>query len=67
MIQFKIDGLIISNTTISRSADLKSPHASETGGLSGLPLKKLSTDLIAEMFKLTKGLFSSIIIYKCIK
>lgn len=55
-IQCKIDGLIISNSTTSRSADLKSLHASETGGLSGLPLKQLSTDLISEMYKLTKGL-----------
>lgn len=56
MIQCKIDGLIISNSTTSRPADLKSPHASETGGLSGLPLKQLSTNLISEMYKLTKGL-----------
>ncbi|XKL67850.1 hypothetical protein PGB90_003341 [Kerria lacca] len=51
----QIDGLIISNTTVERSLNLKSSSASEPGGLSGLPLKEHSTKLIAEMFKLTKG------------
>ena len=36
-----IDGIIVSNTTISRPP-LQSPHASETGGLSGAPLKDLA-------------------------
>ena len=36
-----IDALIVSNTTISRPA-LRSPHASETGGLSGAPLHDLA-------------------------
>ncbi len=34
-----IDGLIVSNTTIARPQTLKSAHASETGGLSGAPLR----------------------------
>ena len=37
-----LDGLIISNTTLSRDG-LKSPFASETGGMSGRPLFALST------------------------
>jgi dihydroorotate dehydrogenase len=36
-----VDGLIVSNTTVSRPA-LKSRHAGETGGLSGAPLKPLA-------------------------
>jgi dihydroorotate dehydrogenase len=36
-----VDGLIVSNTTISRPA-LASAHAGETGGLSGAPLKPLA-------------------------
>ena len=36
-----VDGLIISNTTVSRPA-LASRHAGETGGLSGAPLKPLA-------------------------
>ena len=36
-----VDGLIVSNTTVSRPA-LASRHAGETGGLSGKPLKPLA-------------------------
>lgn len=35
--------------------NLKSEFANEIGGLSGVPLKNQSTELIAEMYKLTKG------------
>ncbi len=34
-----LDGLIVSNTTLDRPPDLRSPHAGKTGGLSGAPLK----------------------------
>jgi dihydroorotate dehydrogenase len=37
-----IDGLIVSNTTISRPASLRSPLAGEGGGLSGAPLHDLA-------------------------
>lgn len=40
-------GLVVSNTTISRPDGLRSPHAAETGGLSGRPLFRLSTDVLA--------------------
>lgn len=40
-IDHRIDALIVSNTTITRPA-LQSPHAGETGGLSGAPLTDLS-------------------------
>lgn len=51
----KIDGLIVSNTTIARPDSLNSSHAAEIGGLSGAPLKALSTQVIGQMHKLTKG------------
>lgn len=51
----RIDGLIISNTTIERDASLKSDEKTETGGLSGVPLRNRSTILIAKIHKLTKG------------
>lgn len=51
----RIDGLIVSNTTIERGAALKSPGKSETGGLSGEPLKNRSTVLIAKLYNLTGG------------
>jgi dihydroorotate dehydrogenase len=37
-----VDGLIVSNTTISRPAGLLSPAARELGGLSGPPLRPLA-------------------------
>jgi dihydroorotate dehydrogenase len=45
-----IDGMIVSNTTISRPASLRSNLASEAGGLSGAPLFALSTQRLAEVF-----------------
>ena len=50
-----IDGVIISNTTVSRPAELRSSHARETGGLSGKPLFAPSTSLLAEMWRRTRG------------
>ncbi|MBU0556012.1 MAG: quinone-dependent dihydroorotate dehydrogenase [Alphaproteobacteria bacterium] len=38
----RIDGLIVSNTTISRPATLHAPNATESGGLSGAPLHDLA-------------------------
>ena len=52
---FKIDGIIVSNTTISRPDTLQGTCKSEIGGLSGSPLKQLSTQTIFDMYKLTKG------------
>ena len=44
-----IEGLIVSNTTLTRPPTLKSGHAHETGGLSGAPLLDLSTRILREM------------------
>jgi dihydroorotate dehydrogenase len=49
-----IDGVIISNTTISRPS-LASPHKGEAGGLSGLPLFELSTRQLAKFHVMTGG------------
>ena len=51
----KLDGLIVSNTTITRPDNLKSAHKKETGGLSGKPLKKLATEALRDMYRLTDG------------
>jgi dihydroorotate dehydrogenase len=50
-----IDGIIVSNTTTARPPELRSLHASETGGLSGQPLFEPSTALLADMYRLTEG------------
>ncbi len=49
-----VDGIIVSNTTLARDG-LRSGHAKEQGGLSGLPLLQLSTRQLARMFVLTEG------------
>jgi dihydroorotate dehydrogenase len=47
----RIDGLIVSNTTVARPETLRDRVlASETGGLSGRPLFEPSTRLLAETF-----------------
>jgi dihydroorotate dehydrogenase len=50
-----VDGVIISNTTVARPAQLRSRHAHESGGLSGKPLFAASTELVGEMRRLTHG------------
>jgi dihydroorotate dehydrogenase len=54
-VQQGVQGLIVSNTTTSRPAGLRSPHAREAGGLSGEPLFRISTRLLARAFLLAKG------------
>jgi dihydroorotate dehydrogenase len=54
----KIDGLIVSNTTITRPETLlDKAQANETGGLSGKPLFELSTRMLAEAFLRVEGQF----------
>jgi dihydroorotate dehydrogenase len=50
-----IDGLIVSNTTISRPDGLASSLAAESGGLSGRPLMALSTDRLKFVYAATRG------------
>ncbi|XP_060743009.1 dihydroorotate dehydrogenase (quinone), mitochondrial isoform X2 [Tachysurus vachellii] len=50
-----VDGLIVSNTTVSRPETLQDNNRNETGGLSGQPLKELSTRTVREMYTLTRG------------
>lgn len=49
-----LSGIIVSNTTITRPA-LKSRFAEETGGLSGAPLKTLSTQKLGEFAQAAAG------------
>lgn len=53
-IEKKLGALIVSNTTIERPA-LLSPHAGETGGLSGAPLRDMAQQRIADFRKATGG------------
>jgi dihydroorotate dehydrogenase len=49
-----VDGVIISNTTLSRPS-LSSVYRAESGGLSGRPLFQLSTQQLARFYVMTKG------------
>lgn len=51
----KIDGLIVTNTTIARPDSLSSEHKGETGGLSGEPLRDMSTKMVHDIYALTRG------------
>jgi dihydroorotate dehydrogenase len=44
-----LQGIIATNTTIERPADLRSAHAKESGGLSGAPLFARSTDVVKQL------------------
>lgn len=52
-----IDGMIVSNTTVTRPASLRSAAKAETGGLSGKPLFTASTRILAETFLRAEGQF----------
>lgn len=54
----RLDGLVVSNTTISRERLITSPDRLEAigaGGLSGAPLKERSTDVIRYIYNRTEG------------
>ncbi|MFP4450575.1 quinone-dependent dihydroorotate dehydrogenase [Rhodosalinus sp.] len=49
-----IDGIVATNTTLARDG-LRSAHAAEAGGLSGKPLFRRSTQVLARLHRLTAG------------
>jgi dihydroorotate dehydrogenase len=54
----KVDGMIVGNTTLARPAWLREQQlAKEQGGLSGRPLFRLSTRMVAETFVRVEGAF----------
>jgi dihydroorotate dehydrogenase len=53
----RIDGMIVSNTTIARPASLAESQRVEAGGLSGRPLFELSTRMLAETARRVEGQF----------
>ena len=50
-----IDGVIVSNTTITRPDTLASGYAKETGGLSGAPLFAFSTAQLKRFYQISGG------------
>lgn len=49
-----IDGIIATNTTISRENLHPSPIVNETGGLSGRPLTQKSTEFVRHIYRITE-------------
>jgi dihydroorotate dehydrogenase len=49
LLEFAIDGIIATNTTIARDTIAGHPLAHETGGLSGAPVKGKSTAVVREL------------------
>jgi dihydroorotate dehydrogenase len=54
IIEAGLDGVIATNTTLSREG-LRSRNKDETGGLSGKPLRLRSVEVVAKISLLTKG------------
>ena len=55
VMETRIDGLIATNTTIERPIYLRSEYKCEGGGLSGQPLFEISTQVLADFYRLTSG------------
>lgn len=53
--RFEIDGVIATNTTISREGVQGLPHGDEAGGLSGAPVRASSTRVLRELVQALDG------------
>jgi len=54
----RVDGMIVANTTLARPVSLREQNrAKEQGGLSGRPLFRLSTRMVAETYVRAEGAF----------
>ena len=62
IIKYKIDGIIVSNTTDGNRENLNDVQRFEKGGLSGKPLKDISTDLIKKFYLETRGKIQIIVV-----
>jgi dihydroorotate dehydrogenase len=55
MLSTGVDGVIATNTTTQRESIARSPLAHEIGGLSGVPLRELSTQMVRKIAVRTNG------------
>ncbi len=55
LLRYKIDGVIATNTTITRDAVQGLPNAQEAGGLSGAPVRPLSDRVVAALHREVGG------------
>jgi dihydroorotate dehydrogenase len=55
LMEHKIDGVIATNTTLTRDGVQGMAHADETGGLSGAPVREKSTLVIQQLSQRLQG------------
>lgn len=54
-LSLKVDGVILTNTTIDKSSLKRFPNVETEGGLSGAPLKDRSTEFVRVAYRILKG------------
>jgi dihydroorotate dehydrogenase len=54
-LQYGISGVIATNTTVARPSGLRSAAARQIGGLSGAPLRAVSTAIVRHIHQVTSG------------
>lgn len=55
LLQYAVDGVIATNTTLARDDVAGQPHAEEAGGLSGRPVRDRSTRVIGQLAQRLQG------------
>jgi dihydroorotate dehydrogenase len=55
LVKHRVDGVIATNTTISRDGVEGMPHAGEAGGLSGRPLRERATEVVRALARALDG------------
>jgi len=55
LLKHQIDGVIATNTTLARKGVERLPHGSETGGLSGAPMRIKSTTVVKQLSLALEG------------
>jgi len=55
LMEYRIDGVIATNTTLARSGVENAPHGTEAGGLSGAPLNEKSNAVIRQLASALQG------------
>jgi len=55
LVKRRVDGVVATNTTLSRDGVAGLAHAEETGGLSGAPLRKRATEVIGRLARALDG------------
>ena len=55
LLAFEVEGVIATNTTVSRPVVRRMPHGGEAGGLSGAPLAELARGTVTRLHEMIEG------------